>query len=85
MYLTGAIMGGMQCEAKKPETIAEKIQAKFQRNNEYDFQTEIHNRISKLENNSQIAIVTLCEEIEELKKRLNDLNGKAFVLTDTKK
>jgi len=73
MYLVGSPIGLEQAQAKPPETVIEKLQEKMDKANQYDANREAHERISRLENEARIAIVGLCEEIEQLKKELKFL------------
>lgn len=84
MYLIGDPIGLQQAQAKPPETVIEKLQEKMNKANQYDANRELHERISRLENESRIAIVGLCEEIEELKKKIASFSGHAFVLSEKK-
>ncbi len=74
MYLMTSAIGLEQAQTKPPETVIEKLQEKMNKANQYDANREVHERISRLENEARIAIVGLCEEIEELKRQIKDLS-----------
>lgn len=73
MYLIGSPICSQQAQSKPPETVIEKLQEKISKVNQYNADEEMHRRISRLENETQMAIVGLCEEIEELKRQIKDL------------
>lgn len=80
MYLTNGVIGSAMCQAevRKPETVIERIQDRIGKVNQYDANEELHRRISRLENETQMAIVGLCEEIEQLKTELKNLRNGIF-------
>lgn len=80
MYLTNGVIGSAMCQAevRKPETVIERIQDRIDKVNQYDANEELHRRISRIENETQMAIVGLCEEIEQLKTELKNLRNGIF-------